>query len=70
MENTNVIGDKIDLESITRSFKIENKEIFALYLKDIWIVKTNNKLSIIGFISKKQCKHQHGNIKNNFCFLL
>lgn len=54
MEKTNVIGDKINLESITRSFKIENKEIFALYLKDIWIVNNNNTSSIIGFISKKQ----------------
>ena len=46
MENLSLADDKIDLEAVTKPFKIENKETFVLYLKDIWIVNTS--LNIIG----------------------
>lgn len=51
MENLALTEDKIDLEAVTKPFKIENKETFVLYLKDIWIV--NILLNIIGPFPKE-----------------
>ena len=45
--------EKIDLEELISSFKVQDKSVFKLYLKDVWtdLTQRNNEKNVSG-ISK------------------
>ena len=63
--NSNEQTEKIDLEELISSFKVQNKEIFKSYLKDIWsdLTQRNNEKHVSG-ISKLMEKI--GNLPSTF----
>jgi hypothetical protein len=41
MKNLTVSVDKIDVEELTKDYKVTNADTFAVYLKEVWRVITN-----------------------------
>lgn len=52
MDRNSSNEEQIDLEKLTKNFKVPDKETFVSYLKEIWVVR-KRILSLLGFIPKK-----------------
>jgi hypothetical protein len=56
MSDSQVTGlemSKVDVEELVKELKVLNVDILTSYLKEIWRVKINYKLIILGFSSEE-----------------